>query len=180
MRVDASKLLIIFVQLLFSRMLLNFSVDHLWLLSPGCCLQITNRNSGQREENFRLYIKSSSPPAMISAQFPIVVVCRDWYTQQDSLRFYVKRWNVRKHSSLVTWKGIKCPEYMVFLVDKFSASRLHDNGVFVFVNILCDWGERCSVRRKRFVHLIGSYLCMQQLEDVDDDGVGCYWKLLFV
>lgn len=87
-------------------------------------------------------------PLMLSAQLPIVVVCRDvLHTQQDE--------NCAKHSSRAT---------------PFVAIRII---VHLAFSGLCRWifysrasgqkdglgrHRRCSTRWKRFVHLSGSYL----------------------
>lgn len=164
MRADASKLLIIFVQLLFSGTLLNFSVDHLWLLSPGKLpfkLLTAIRDNERRTFGFTWNL--SSPPAMISAQFPIVVVCQDWCTLNRAVHRSFKWGSAHQTSKCAkTFKSSDLQRnqmswmWSFFRFDKFSTRRLRDNGVFVFVNIDCDWGERCSVWWKIFVHLIGS------------------------
>lgn len=117
-------------------------------------------------ENFRM---NSARPPTLSAQFPIVVVCRGLHTQQDSFRF-VRSWQWKgdnhqprdglRKNILVEWLAweresnnwaIRCCGLLggwIFYSEALRQCR--------FCFSPCDWGRRmfnssewmCSLRRK--------------------------------
>lgn len=82
---NTPKLLIVFIQLLYSRRLLEFSVDHLWLLSPGsgwsAAFKLLTAIQHKNFWNFQLI--NASPPNV----FHTISDCcclAGLHTQQDS------------------------------------------------------------------------------------------------
>lgn len=139
----------------FSRMLLKFFRRPPLTSEPGeAAVDIANRNRASKLWKFRT---KSRRPLMFSAQFPIVVVCRIAHST-GQFAALVDEDELRKNI-LVEW--LEMSEQLE-VIWPFSGWRIFyseasEQCAFGFMSP-DDWGNRCSIRWKSFVHLDGNYL----------------------
>lgn len=130
---------------------MEFSLDHLWLLSPrdaDADFKLLTAIGRERTKFGNIRALTSLCPLMFSAQFPIVVVCLGDCILNRTVLSGELRKTFYSNGSRAT---IKFALTLAFWVDKFSTSRLPNKNVF------CYWVMFSSVENI-LVHLIGTYL----------------------
>lgn len=144
------------------RLLLNFSVDHLWLLSPWSALTSNYRPQLNKKKTLELSTHKLTRPLMFPAQLRRLLFGRIGALNRTVFRVTMKGRELRKTFYSSGLKRNRITEQLEaswpFSVGKFSTPKRQNKDVFV--SGLAIGAERCSVRWKIFVHLSGiSFEC---------------------